>query len=558
MRLRTIIGVLSFGALVAVPQLAEASSHREAPFVSKNPKVDGTDYYAFESYETGRTGFVTLIANYQPLQDAYGAPNYFGLDTDALYEIEIDNNGDGVEDLTFQFQFSTELGGTNNTGFALNIGPMGATKSVPVSFYNVGLIPNMGNTANSANLNVIETYTVNLVEGPRRTGTVKPIANPAGGMTFTKPADNVGAKSFNVSGAATPVNAYAQYANNFIYKNVVIPGCSAADANEAKIFVGQRAESFAVNLGPTFDLIDAPASIVTGGGVKANYAAVPNPIAAKNVTTIAIEVPRDCITESATQPVIGTWTTAAVHQARIINPAATYKQPSYEGGAWTEVSRLGNPLVNEVVIGIPDKDSWNSTEPSNDVANFGTYVEYPTLPAIIDIIFGTDFQPTVFPRTDLVAAFLTGLSPVNSFPAAVDGGPKVIPAETIHLNTNTEGLLASLNITGKLPTAPASQNRLGAALCTSKGAIAPSTLTPYAPLTSCDPFGFPNGRRPIDDVVDLALDVVEGFLLPSGNPAYSGANAVFFTDGVDQAATTFLPTFPYLNTPTQGANGNGT
>jgi len=536
MRLRTIVGALSFGALVIAPTFAQASSHREAPFVSKNPKVDGTDFYVFESYESGRAGFVTFIANYQPLQDAYGGPNYFAMDPDALYEIEIDNNGDAVEDLTFQFQFTNTLANSGN-GIALNIGPTGATKSVAVPFYNVGLIPNMADNGNSGSLNVLETYSVNLVTGPRRGSAGTMVTAPMGG--FQKPADNVGTHSFGGN--------YATYAKSFIFP-MAVPGCTAADAGQGKVFVGQRAESFAVNLGPTFDLIDAPAAIVTGGLVAANYGAVPNPIAKKNVTTIAMELPRDCITQSATQPIIGAWTTASVRQARVINPAATYGQPSHEGGAWTQVSRLSNPLVNEVIIGLPDKDKWNGTNPADDVTNFATYVEYPTLPAVIDLIFSTSFQPTVFPRTDLVAAFLTGVAPVNAFPAA----NKPVTAEYIRLNTNTEGLVDTvLGIMNAAVTPAGMQNRLGAALCVVAGAVKPTNA-------GCDPFGFPNGRRPIDDVVDLALDVVEGYLLPSGNPAFSGTTPVFFTDGVDQAATPFDATFPYLTTPTQGANGNGT
>jgi hypothetical protein len=562
MRLRTIVSALSFGALAVAPTFAQASSHREAPFITKNPKVDGTDVYAFESYEAGHTGMVTLIANYQPFQDAYGGPNYFQMDPDALYEILIDNNGDGVEDFTFQFQFKTVLGGTKNAGITLPIGPDAGQVAVP--FYNVGLIPNAANTGNSSALNVIETYTVGLVKGPRRSGDATLLGNPGGGTTFNKPADNVGAKSFGTaaslgSPAAPPpaiISNYAAYASNFIYSGVSVPGCKASDAATAQVFVGQRAEPFAVNLGPTFDLIDAPAAVVTNGGIAAaGFAAVPNALGTKNVTTIAIEIPRDCIVQSATQPVIGVWSTASIRQARVVNPAASYVEPTHEGGAWTQVSRLGNPLVNELVIGIPDKDHWNSSEPPADVTNFGKYVEYPTLPAIIDVVFGTDFQPTIFPRTDLVAAFLTGLAPINAFPK----GKTVIPAEYIHLNTNTEALVT----TG--PTPAGTQNRLGAALCLTEGALNKATLTPYTPLTSCDPYGFPNGRRPIDDVVDLALDVVEGYLLPSGNPAYNnaatdgGANTpVFFTDGVDQAAVHFDATFPYIATPNQGANGNGT
>jgi hypothetical protein len=558
MRLRTIVGALSFGALAIAPTFAQASSHREAPFITKNPKVDGTDVYAFESYETGHTGMVTLIADYQPFQDGFGGPNYFQLDPDALYEILIDNNGDGVEDFTFQFQFKTVLGGTKNAGITLPIGPDGG-QEVAVPFYNVGLIPNAKDTGNASALNVIETYSVGLVKGPRRGSDAKMLDNPAGGTTFNKPADNVGAKSFGTSAslgsptapAPAAISDYAAYAKNFVYSGISIPGCTAKDADKAQVFVGQRAEPFAVNLGPTFDLIDAPASVVTNGGVSAGgFAAVPNPLAAKNITTIAIEIPRDCIVQSATQPVIGVWSTASIRQARVVNPAATYVEPTHEGGAWTQVSRLGNPLVNEVVIGLPDKDHFNSSEPTGDVTNFAKYVEYPTFPAIIDVIFGTDFQPTVFPRKDLVAAFLTGLAPINAFPK----GKTVIPAEYIHLNTNTEAL-ATVG-----PTPAGRQNRLGAALCLTEGALDKTTLTPYVPLTSCDPYGFPNGRRPGDDVVDLALDVVEGYLLSSGNPAYNNATStpVFFTDGVDQGAVQFDATFPYITTPNQGANGNGT
>jgi len=565
MRLRTIVGALSFGALVVAPSLAEASSHREAPFVSKNPKVDGTDFYAFESYETGRAGFVTLLANYQPLQDAYGGPNYFSLDPDALYEISVDNDGDGVEDLTFQFTFQNALGGASGGGFALQIGPLDGGAKVAVPFYNVGLIPNATNTGSSSALNVIESYNVGLVRGKRRENPATAISNPSGGTSFNKPADNVGAKSFDTTGAnplgtqspasGTPVpstSGYATYANNFVYNNVVIPGCSATGS---RIFVGQRAESFAVNLGPTFDLVDAPLGVVSNGGTDFN--AVPNPIGKKNITTIAIEIPRDCLTVDATHPVIGAWTTASVRQARVINPAASYSTPSHEGGAWTQVSRLGNPLVNEVVIGLPDKDKWNSSEPVNDVSNFATYVEFPTLPAVIDIVFGTDFQPTVFPRTDLVAAFLTGIAPINTFTKIGDGAAP-IPAEYVHLNTNTEGLVKTLLGATVTPTAAGSQFRLGAAGCVVNG-----VLTPTA--TACDPFGFPNGRRPGDDVVDEALDVVEGYLLTAGNPA----NYALLTDGVDQSqceqvpagsncAAPFLTAFPYLGTPTQGANGDGT
>ncbi len=553
MRMRTVtVAMLSAAAVLAVPALfpteALASSHREAPFISKNPKVDGTDFYMFNSYETGKTGFVTIIANYQPLEDAYGGPNYFPLDPDALYEIMIDNTGDGVEDLTFQFQFQQALGGANNAGIGLCIGGTGAActggQTVAVPFINVGDI------RTASNLNVNETYTIGLVTGPRRAMAATPVTDNMSGMpTFTKPADYVGPKSYGAgfttganAGGADPVAGatnYATYANQYI-RGITIPGCSTA----GRVFVGQRAESFPVNLGSVFDLIDAPASVVTAGGTDAN--AIPfasTPLGKKNLTSIALELPASCITSLAS-PVIGGWTTASVRQARVVNPGATYTTPTKEGGAWTQVSRLGMPLVNEVVIGLPDKDAFNASSPPGDVTAFGKYVEYPTLPHVIDLIFGVMFEPQVFPRLDLVEAFAQGVPGVNAFPTS-DAGVAPVPAEMIRLNTNTTAI----------PVTPAAtQSPLGAALCFVHG-----TLTLSNP--GCDPSGFPNGRRPGDDVVDITMDVAEGYLLPTGAPAFPPADAgtaVLFTDGVQWGATNFQTSFPYMNPPHGGANGDGT
>jgi hypothetical protein len=472
----------------------------------------------FNSYETGRTGFVTIIANYQPFQDAYGGPNYFEMDPDALYEISIDNTGDGVEDLTFQFQFQQTLASSGN-GISLAIGypDGGAAQTVAVPFLNVG--PLNGDAGAAGNLNVTETYTVNLVTGDRRTGVSTAVKTSAGTAVFTKPTDNVGVKSYP--------GGYQAYASQYVYA-VTIPNCTTP----ARLFVGQRAESFAVNLGPIFDLIDAPAGVITGAS---GPNVVPNPLAMKNITSLELEVAASCLTASSSQPIIGAWTTASVRQARVINPGATYTVPSVEGGAWTQVSRLGAPLVNEVVIGLPDKDHWNSSSPKDD-AQFAKYVTNPTLPRVIDLIFGVGFEPQLFPRADLVEAFLTGVPGVNQISPADGGAPTA--AEELRLNTAIAA------------TAAATQNYLGAAACFVNGTL---TLT----NTGCDPAGFPNGRRPGDDVVDIALDVMEGYLIPAVSPAYT-TTPTLFTDGVQQLASQFDTAFPYLKTPTSGANGNGT
>ena len=178
---------LAAAALMAVASLATASSHREAPFITTSPKVDGTDFYMFNSYETGRSAFVTLIANYQPLQAPYGGPNYFAMDPSALYEIHVDNNGDAKEDLTFQFRFTNTLANAGN-GITLPIGG----KNVAIPLVQAGQVM----AAGSASLNLAESYSVTVVRGDRRTGTAAAITNATGGSaTFRKPVDNTRARS---------------------------------------------------------------------------------------------------------------------------------------------------------------------------------------------------------------------------------------------------------------------------------------------------------------------------------------------------------------------------
>jgi len=508
---------------------AFASSHREAPFITKNPKVDGTDFYLFNSYETGRGAYVTVLANYLPLQDPYGGPNYFSLDPEALYEIHFDNTGDGVEDLSFQFRFTNALAATD--GYKLPVGPPdgGASQMVSIPLINygpIGLDDGGFVAGTSPNQNLTESYVLGLARGGRRTATTA--LSHTGGMTFGKPVDNIGAKSF-------PNGSYDAYAKTFMY-NVMIPGGTAAcSANPARVFVGQRKEGFAVNLGVIFDLVNASAATITGsrnGNNPLGATTILGPTANKNVTTIAMEIPAECL-KGATGTTIGGWTTASVRQARVINPAATYVRPSREGGAWTQVSRLGNPLINEVIIGLKDKDKFNSSEPKNDAANFAPYVTNPTLPLLLEILFGPDGvrQPTAFPRADLIQAFLTGVPGVNFLSSGTP--PTNALTEMVRLNTI-------------IPATPAAtQNDLGAAGCFINEP--PMLVTTGNPL--CDPAGFPNGRRPGDDVVDIALRVAMGYLLPIG---VAPSRLLPLTDAVQQNAAQFDTTWPYLKTPIGG------
>jgi hypothetical protein len=501
------VALLAAGAALIT---AQASSHREGPFITTVPKVDATDFYMFKSYESGRADYVTVIANYLPLQDPYGGPNYFSLDPNALYEIHIDNNGDAKEDLTFQFRVKNTLKGTT-----LTIG----NQQVAIPLIQSGQVT----APNAAALNVNETFTVDVMRGDRRSGTRGSVTNAAGGSaTFDKPVDNIGTKT---------LPNYPAYADQHIY-NVNVPGCSMP----ARLFVGQRKDPFAVNLGTIFDLVNAPVSVITDPALKN---AAPNTIGNKNVTTLAMELHQSCLT-AGSETVIGGWTTASLRQGSLINPnpAKGHQTNAVAGGAWAQVSRLGQPLVNEVVIGLPDKDRFNASRPANDASNFLTYVTNPTLPALLEIALGLPgIAPTNLPRNDLVTVFLTGITGVNK-PANVVG------SEMLRLNT-------------AIPAVPlASQNRLG---------IVGNILA-----GGTDNAGFPNGRRPKDDVVDIALVAVMGGLcIANGdNNAFGfGAdckpsavplgNTVFnLHDAVDQAAAANAPqrvTFPYLSHPLPGA-----
>ena len=480
-------------SLAAIPT-AQASSHREAPNIAMNPSVDATDVYLFRSYETGRAGFVTILANYIPFQDPQGGPNFFMFNPNALYEIHIDNTGAGVPALTFQFRFTNTSKAT-----ALTVGG----KSVKIPLIDSGPIAGV----NPGALNVRETYTVDLVRGDRRTGTRAAVTNGTGGTTvFDKPVDNIGDKTF---GSPT---GYAAYANLHIY-TINIPGCTT----QGKMFVGQRKEPFYIAVGKIFDLFNFnPLGPEVGGNN--------NDLEAKNISTLALELPISCVT-AGSDPVIGAYTTASLRQGRLISGAPTtgLNKVNKEGGAWTQVSRLGMPLVNEVVIGIDDKDKFNASQPKDDAANFADYVTNPVLPALIESLFPSAKAPTNFPRTDLLTVFLKGLKGLNQ-------PTTVVAAEMMRLNTSIA------------PVAIGAQNPLGAAA----GDIA----------------GFPNGRRPGDDVVDLSIRVAMGALCVLTGPTDTFgvgckatdalAGGLALTDGVRKNSTNFGATFPYLTTPLPG------
>ena len=463
--------------LAAFSAAAAPSSHREAPFVAERPQVDATDFYMFRSYEPGREGFVTLIANYLPLQDPFGGPNYFRLDPDARYEVKVDNDGDALEDLTFRFRMGTRL-----KGLSLPVGPPGAEIQVPVPLTNIGPVA----PGNLDALNVLEFFELDLVSGTGPGATTTPVTNAATGSTrFDKPLDNIGTKS---------IPNYAAYADAHEY-DVLLPGGSTG-----RVFVGQRKESFVVNLGEAFDLINTdPLGPVDGE---------PNSLEGKNITSFILELPIEFLDPQATTKV-GAWTTASLPRNASLSADPSFESPEIFdlGGGFQQVSRLGSPLVNELVIGLPDKNRFNASAPFDD-GQFLDYVTNPTLPELIEILYGVT-APNLFPRIDLTATFLTGFAGLND-----TGGV----GEMLRLNTAIP------------PTPIGLQSRLG--------------------LLGGDMAGFPNGRRLGDDVVDITLRVAMGALLDSG---VAPDGQLPYTDGATLDSVDFDSAFPYLLDPLPGS-----
>ncbi len=471
--------IVFFGlALAALLGTALATSHREAPGTTKRPKVDSTDFYMFRSYEPGRENYVTIVANYQPLQEPGGGPNYFYLDPDALYEIHIDNDGDAVEDLTFQFRFKNDF-----KGLTVPVGPEGDKQDVEVALVNIGPF----GADSDAALNVMETYSLTMVEGDRRTGTKTALTHSNGQTAFGKPFDNIGSKS---------IPDYDAYAQKFVHE-FNLPGASMP----GRVFVGQRKDPFVIALGDTFDLVNLN-PLGSESGNRDTFACY-------NVTSICIELPIGFLTSNG-EEVIGAWTAASVRQVSLANPKPSKngKGATVDGGAFVQVSRLSGPLFNELLVGLRDKDRYSAAEPKDD-AQFDTYVNRPTLPTLLEILFGVT-APTLFPRADLRQGFLTGVPGLNQ-PA------NVVPGEMLRLNTAIA------------PTPHAEQRRLG--------------------VLEGDLAGFPNGRRPGDDIVDIVLRVAMGVLLPE-DVAPSGQ--LPFTDGAFADASVVNPAFPYLKTPLAG------
>jgi len=454
------------------------SSHREAPGISKDPVADSTDLYAFVSPD--RPSTVTLVANYIPLETPAGGPNFYEFGSGVLYEINIDNDGDGWPDITYQFRFHTRL--TTPNSFLYNTGPI-KSLSDPTwnskQFYSVTRVDKRGHHVLGRNL--------------------------------ACPPCNVGILS-------TP-----NYEQNLGSKAVhqLLGGL--------KVFAGQRAEQFYVDLGSIFDLANLrPFQEANLFGKMAGLKAAPgvNATDKLNVHSIAIQVPISDLVRRG-RPTIGVWTTASRQKVHIADEDGGDGWPS---GPFRQVSRLGNPLVNEVLIALDDKDFWNRQPPAHD-KQFTHYVVHPELANLLPILYPGAFpnlaklDKSGKPRLDLDAILMTGIPP---------------------------GLIKGFtNFTGKVQ---ADMLRLNTSIPPT-----PRRSPHFSPLgvVGGDLAGFPNGRRIQDDVVTIELRAIAGLTYPLIDPKYKVDNvAKILTDGLTGASVTNKPLtrFPYMGVPYDGYN----
>ena len=456
--------VMALVEFLMVP--GSASSHREAPLISQDPLADNTDVYAFMSADA--PGMVNIIANYIPLEQPAGGPNFPAFDDNVLYELHVDNDGDGRDNLTFQYRFHTQ------------------TRNPDTFLYNTGPIDSLTDT----DWNRPQTYDMNLVV--HFAGFHFPFAI---GTNLPTPPDNIGPRS-------TP---------NYDALAAAAVTCFPANCGvgSIKTFAGQRDDPFFVDLGSVFDL----AGLRPFNSLHA-IPGVDGPghdgVAAFNTHTIALQFPAVFLSKPG-KPTIGIYASASRQQMRLLNNDGTESH----SGEWVQVSRLGQPLINEVVIPIGQKDGWNRYSPEND-SQFESLYLSPEVTKLENFLYAALDDANTINRTDLVAVLLTGVPGLN-------------------FTGNTKSDLLRLNTSIAATAAVGAGNRLG--------------------VLAGDLAGYPNGRRLEDDIVDIDLRAfAEGYgtflnnLL--GLPNRSPNNLL--GDGVDANDKTFMTTFPYLSSPHQG------
>jgi len=500
--------VLVLAALLAGSGLGtgRAASHREAPLMALDPAADITDVYAFVSYDAANLARppaerrVTFIMNVIPGQDPSDGPNYFNFDDEVAYRLNIDNDRDGkAEDVVYEFRFKTEtrpVGGTG--GLTAPLAYLGNPNIPVTALQGITALDGSG----SEGLTRRQTYTVTEFRGKKRTQLFS-------GRTLVAVPSNVG--------PATMPD----------YPALAAQGIYADDASGIRVFAGQRAETFYIDLGAVFDTLNLRKYLpLLTATEDANDAANPfgtNRFSGFNISTIAVEVPIARITTdgqaaNSGNKLIGLYASTSRQKVKELRKPG---EPPHTSGPFVQVSRMGNPLVNELIITTPFKDQWNATEPEEE-AKFQGFYKDPVVAAALDLVYHVPVIPIFGPpapdRTDLMTILL-------KYPGqALQGGNCGKPcAELLRLDLTVP------------PTAPGSQSRLGAAL-------------------GADPAGWPNGRRPNDDVTDIAIRVVGGTNYIAAR-AGDGVNFLQGAPGVigtDITANGIALNFPFLPTPYDG------
>jgi hypothetical protein len=487
---------------------AFASSHREAPITALDHKADITDMYAFVSYGPNQApntapSKVTIILCVDPLLEPANGPTWFPFDPNILYEIHVDNNHDALADIDFRIRFQTQQFGLPNVPVAMaGIGPNGA--DAPGT--NTLVVPPQITDFNSPGLNLRQTYTVEMVtyksswDGRRVPDKVVQLKNDDGSPFFAVPA-NAGPRTID-------------------YDSVFSAGTYHL-SNGISVLAGTTDDPFFIDLGATFDTVNFR---TLGSGIPGVQTATENS-AAENfasdtvsgyaVNSIALEIPIQMLTstgrvEPATSPAatIGIWGTTSRRALRVLN--SPYPQRDF--GGFNQIQRFGNPLINELVIGIGSKDYWSMSQPVND-SQFAHFDLDPAIVHVVDALYGGALKSPPAPRTDLLP--LVTYAP----PIAAKGTPAGPIADMMRLNTG-------------VPATPlGSASRLG--------------------LIGGDPAGYPNGRRLFDDAVDITLRVAVGGVLVKGFNIFPNN---MLGDGVNVNDAAFRETFPYLADCPSGRN----
>jgi hypothetical protein len=486
--------------LMIAPAPIQAANHREAPITALDHKADITDVYAFRSYAPGSTDKVTLIMCVDPLLEPGNGPYYAPFDDDILYEIKIDNNHDAVEDIVFQFRFSTEQRlptvwqGYVGAGMGITVpaGTPAPIANAPIpAFPGMTIVPPRITNFSSPGLGTRQSYNVTMIKG----GTSTVIT---GGGTFYAVPSNAGPRTMDYS-ALFAAGTYA------------LPG-------GISLFAGTTDDAFWIDLGGAFDTLNTSITpVLTPAQDAAPVNLASDYVSGYNVNTIAIEVPISMLTSTGKmetadkkEAVIGMWATTS--RARTTIRRAPL--PAVNSGGWSQIQRMANPLINELIIGTAHKDRFSMDQPRNDAQFAGgnpaipNYFLDPGLARVVNAAFGGAVALPPVPRTDLLPLV------VYTAPIAPAGTPNGPVADLLRLNT------------GVAPTPIASANRLGA--------------------IAGDLGGFPNGRRVFDDVTDIALRVVAGGVLAAPFPGFTAGVGDRLGDGVNVNDVPYKTSFPYV------------